>query len=116
MTYRYLKMKKEVVSLLRKPQMAGLSAFWKTEAGEYFVGANVDSNLPPGHYYLSDKNINPCKNYRLLVRISNLETEVRYYMNGGFEIKEGDIVKYYFQVEPSQTIDITLYPMLNAGK
>ena len=114
------------ISLFEDEERSGISAkktadggyrlFGKTEAGEYFVGANVDSNLPPGHYYLSDKNINPCKNYRLLVRISNLETEVRYYMNGGFEIKEGDIVKYYFQVEPSQTIDITLYPMLNAGK
>ena len=114
------------ISLFEDEERSGISAkktadggyrlFGKTEAGEYFVGANVDSNLPPGHYYLSDKNINPCQNSRLLVRISNLETEVRYYMNGGFEIKEGDIVKYYFQVEPSQTIDITLYPMLNAGK
>ena len=114
------------ISLFEDEERSGISAkktadggyrlFGKTEAGEYFVGANVDSNLPPGHYYLSDKNINSCQNSRLLVRISNLETEVRYYMNGGFEIKEGDIVKYYFQVEPSQTIDITLYPMLNAGK
>ncbi|WP_418419298.1 hypothetical protein [Blautia sp.] len=100
----------------KKTEDGGYRLLGKTEAGEYFVGTNVDLNLPPGHYYISDKNITPNRNFRLLVRIVDAETKIQYYQYGSFEIKEGDTVRYYFQVEPNQTADITLYPMLNAGK
>lgn len=100
----------------KKTEDGGYRLLGKTEVGEYFVGTDVNLNLSPGHYHISDKNITPSNNFRLLIRIVDAKKKTQYYSNGSFEIKEGDTVECYFQVEPNQTVDITLYPMLNAGK
>lgn len=78
--------------------------------------APIPISLPPGTYYVSDNNgKSDAWTFYVGTRTSGTDENWADNRNHAFTVTETDSVRAYVSVTSGQTLDVTIYPMLNSG-
>lgn len=78
--------------------------------------APIPISLPPGTYYVSDNNgKSDAWTFYVGTRTSGTDENWADKRNHAFTVTETDSVRAYVSVTSGQTLDVTIYPMLNSG-
>lgn len=75
----------------------------------------ITISIPPGNYFVSDNNNNEKWTFYVGTRTAGTDENWLDKRNHAFTVTETDSVRAYVSVTSGQTLDVTIYPMLNSG-